>query len=1130
MKTEIILFKQQIAENPKFTDQSDYGWKYTGDVGIDWTKNPNSILKIPGTARSLYQDEKLSVGVNYKVKFNVSSRTAGTINFKTHSSGAVHLAVSSNNLNEVVFRSDGIDIILETNNTFDGIISNFSISQDPADISLDLTEDVSIPFNFSIDDLRYPEKRTTNYSKTVVLPSTGKNNSALSHIYEISSEGLFNPNKQSRVIIKNSGITVFDGIMCLDEVLMGQTSNGRYGPKAYNVSFVGTVKNIFSVWGNKSVNELDFSEYNHKYNYNFISNSWKGSVVKNGSWINNTSQSYTSPAITGMNMVVHNNIERVQITFASAHSFADGQSVFGDTSNNLLSGMQTVVDVSTNSITLNLIWSSLSDLTTPTGVFTDFRFEGYGYIYPMIDMATMNKSDKEDQFITNGSLIPGINYIIIEYVPGDNFSISGSPIDNPGTAFTANDTPPVWTNGSILAPTDVANWRVNEFYPGVFVKEIIDKAFKLAGYQYNSPLFDTNMFKRLIVPYSKGADFNMKKSDQDNLVFRASMQDTLSEPTGHTFEDAYTLYPFPNTSPYNLAAGTYFPVNINYSALFPANTYVVASHHRMAQNAGGAATKSGKVPFNNDTPPTDFDLGNNYSTTLFEYTQPSGYPSLEYTFSFSGQCWNYIKNFYAFNGTDGDLPSDYAGTGAPGIYANAGNNGKYFGAITAPPPTSFPVYNERTDVTFNPYNVIVFQKSNDGGSTWTTIKALSTAGPSASYSVYRWENTLVKGDCDVFLNAGDKVRVIYAATAKFTALRSDGHPCYGASSGGAAGTGPASGGTGGPVKFTIRVENAIFSNKIKNPVIQEDLAFDMNTVLPDVKISDFFVSIIRMFNLLIDYNGEDNTLMIEPRNTYYDTAGSKLDWTDRLNIASEISEKFMSKLNSKTYIFSYKEGNDFYNKDYKTDWGGFDNRIYGDKIVNTENDFTNNTNETNLVFAPTPMVGPDVIYRGADRVISAIYSRENDTDVKKIKSLNILFYNVRGTDVPWNVVSLLGYRYMDMKWISNKFRFYPQAIHMDNHLTPQYDLNFGQPLAYYYDFTAITTRTLYDVYHKRFIENITSRYSKLITVELRLSVIDISTLNFRKLIVIDGHQLYLNKIIDWNINGSGLCKCEFLKV
>lgn len=62
--------------------------------------------------------------------------------------------------------------------------------------------------------------------------------------------------------------------------------------------------------------------------------------------------------------------------------------------------------------------------------------------------------------------------------------------------------------------TNKKDWQLGTFRPAIYVKEIIDKMFSNAGFRYESALFDTDRFKRLIVPNNRKALY----SDIKNLL------------------------------------------------------------------------------------------------------------------------------------------------------------------------------------------------------------------------------------------------------------------------------------------------------------------------------------------------------------------------------------------------------------------------------------------------------------------------------------------------------------------------------------------------------------------------------------------------------------------------------------
>ena len=107
---------------------------------------------------------------------------------------------------------------------------------------------------------------------------------------------------------------------------------------------------------------------------------------------------------------------------------------------------------------------------------------------------------------------------------------------------------------------------------------------------------------------------------------------------------------------------------------------------------------------------------------------------------------------------------------------------------------------------------------------------------------------------------------------------------------------------------------------------------------------------------------------------------------------------------------------------------------------------------------------------------------------------------------------------------------YPYCSHLNGLTNPTIDLNFGVPEKLYFDTDVYTNGNLFNTYYKQFIEEITDKDSKIITGLFRLTATDIANLDFRKIYVVDGYYLRLNKIMDYNPIGDSLTKVEFIKV
>jgi len=101
----------------------------------------------------------------------------------------------------------------------------------------------------------------------------------------------------------------------------------------------------------------------------------------------------------------------------------------------------------------------------------------------------------------------------------------------------------------------------DQTYPAVYVKTLVDKIFSEAGYRYSSTFFDSERFKRLIIPFT-GAKFKMSE---------AEVQDRLFE-LDRTSSTAYlTPNPTPQVVAFNRTVKDSDPTGVS------GNTFVIPS-------------------------------------------------------------------------------------------------------------------------------------------------------------------------------------------------------------------------------------------------------------------------------------------------------------------------------------------------------------------------------------------------------------------------------------------------------------------------------------------------------------------------------------------------------------------------
>lgn len=152
---------------------------------------------------------------------------------------------------------------------------------------LDVFEGLDFSFNYSIADIRDPNKRSTEYSKTIKCPSTPNNDNLFGQIYDVNIsnefnpngtniEVNFNPNKKASSVVLADGVQVMRGVLQLRQITVNQSK------MIYEVVFIGKLIDIFSLLGDKQLNGLnddgtpyiDFSDLDHNYDYGRITSSW----------------------------------------------------------------------------------------------------------------------------------------------------------------------------------------------------------------------------------------------------------------------------------------------------------------------------------------------------------------------------------------------------------------------------------------------------------------------------------------------------------------------------------------------------------------------------------------------------------------------------------------------------------------------------------------------------------------------------------------------------------------------------------------------------------------------------------------------------------------------------------------
>jgi hypothetical protein len=109
---------------------------------------------------------------------------------------------------------------------------------------------------------------------------------------------------------------------------------------------------------------------------------------------------------------------------------------------------------------------------------------------------------------------------------------------------------------------------------------------------------------------------------------------------------------------------------------------------------------------------------------------------------------------------------------------------------------------------------------------------------------------------------------------------------------------------------------------------------------------------------------------------------------------------------------------------------------------------------------------------------------------------------------------------------------YPSVHHFDNWQNPNFDLTFELPKRIYYGNanTIVTTDNLFSRYHEKFIKEITGRDSKIIECDVKLTNAQINTLDFSRLIMINGTLFRLNEIKEFDSDVADSTTVELVRI
>ncbi len=333
-------------------------------------------------------------------------------------------------------------------------------------------------------------------------------------------------------------------------------------------------------------------------------------------------------------------------------------------------------------------------------------------------------------------------------------------------------------------------------------------------------------------------------------------------------------------------------------------------------------------------------------------------------------------------------------------------------------------------------------------------------------------------------------------------------------------------------KYNLSANSYWYNKTIQVENITDGDEIEISQYLPkEIKQKDIISDIVKRYNVYIRKHPTKNkTLILESRDDYYKNNVTVLDWTQKKDYSSEDNIKFLSDLQAKEILFTYKEANGLtgsdggkYNEKYKQSTGD----IYGQKKISFNNDFVKGTKKIESIFSTTPLV-----FRGDTDTKNNVVVPSVSSEEKKRKP--VLSYwgglinckDEDGVDSNFNIT-------WGEDTTATVYTTYPYSGHWDNPYNPTIDIHYGSVTYEYYGIllNQYTDNNLFNKYWSNYYTQISTN-GKLITSRFYLKETDINFIkdNLNARIFIKDSYYNINKITDYKPLEDGLTTVELLRI
>lgn len=142
----------------------------------------------------------------------------------------------------------------------------------PSSGIVELNDDVDISLTFQIADIKDPQKRHADFSKTITIPGSHNNNKMFQSIFDVGIDRQYDPNKKAACLLMADSTTIMKGYMRLKNIINVDKKI------SYEIEITGRLADLFTVLGDSKLKDLSWSDLDHVYNRPNQIASWSGAV------------------------------------------------------------------------------------------------------------------------------------------------------------------------------------------------------------------------------------------------------------------------------------------------------------------------------------------------------------------------------------------------------------------------------------------------------------------------------------------------------------------------------------------------------------------------------------------------------------------------------------------------------------------------------------------------------------------------------------------------------------------------------------------------------------------------------------------------------------------------------------